>query len=61
MLRSASAFIRAPTLVLSISTCFLDIMISPKPRATYKTDGMGLGAGRSKHPGRALVSREMVI
>lgn len=40
----ASDFIRAPTLVLSISTRFLNITIPLKPRAIYTLGGMRLGA-----------------
>lgn len=57
----ASAFIRAPALVLPISTCFLNITIAPKPRATYTLGCMRLGALGSKHPARDIVSREMPI
>lgn len=36
-----TAFTRAPTLVLTISTCFFNIMIPPKSRATFKLGRMG--------------------
>lgn len=61
MSKPAPAFIRAPTLVLSISTCFLNIAIPPKPRAIYTLGGRRLGALGSKHPARGIVSREMAI
>lgn len=61
MSRSASAFIRAPTSVLSIPTCFLSITLPAQQRASYMLGGRRRGALCGKHPARGMVSREMTI